>query len=281
MHEEGTSPIDDQANSSTSPTDGKARLAWRRAEFLVSRLGKLTEHWLEMSDKKHRYGSNLKPYHQYWLNHNTSQSFFYWLDKGDGKDVNLDERSRDRLDKERVKYLQEHERAQYVVHVIDGLLYYKQSGEIVHTLSSNVQAGDDVDISQLLPDNDANDDEATRLEKKRIRNMAKFIYVTDKDGTLYIARKVKGQFHHSSFLGGGTVCAAGGIIVNNGRIVKITPKSGHYRPTQHHFEALVGRLEGMGISLAGVSISKKILESNTASAEKILVAQELPEVATS
>ncbi|KAG0059259.1 hypothetical protein BGZ92_006976, partial [Podila epicladia] len=137
----------------------------------------LTEHWLEMSDRKHRYGSNLK----------------------------------------------EHERAQYAVEVIDGLLYYRHSGRLVHTLPTSIQADDDVDISQILPDADANDDEETRLEKKRIRNKAKYIYVTDPQGILYVAQKVKGQFHHSSFLGGGTVCAAGGIIVNRGRLIKINP----------------------------------------------------------
>jgi hypothetical protein len=118
-----------------------------------------------------------------------------------------------------------------------------------------------VDVSQILPEADEHDDEATRLEKKRIRNKSKFIYVTDPQGVLYIAQKVKGQFHHSSFLGGGTVCAAGGVIVNRGKLIKINPKSGHYRPGQRHFDRLLSNLEKMGISLEGVKVSTGILEA--------------------
>ncbi|KAF9954935.1 hypothetical protein BGZ72_004163 [Mortierella alpina] len=261
--------------SPQTSTEKRARWAWRRAEFLGSRLGKgsngvsteealvlLTEHWLEMSDKKHRYGSNLKAYHEYWLQQDTSQNFFYWLDKGEGKNLDLEERPRARLEEQRVQYLLEHERDQFAVHVIDGLLYYKESGKAVHTLPTSIQAGDEVDVSQVLPDADAADDEATRMEKKRIRNKSKFIYVTDPKGTLYVAQKKKGNFHHSSFLGGGTVCAAGGIIVNHGKLVKITPKSGHYRPGQRHFDRLLASLKDMGISLEGVKISYGILEND-------------------
>ncbi|KAG0276003.1 hypothetical protein BGZ95_008125 [Linnemannia exigua] len=279
--QEGSAQVPEDPNqSSTSlsppctPNDSKTRWAWRRAEFLGSRLGKgsngvsteealvlLTEHWLEMSDKKHRYGSNLKVYHQHWLEKDTSQNFFYWLDKGDGKEVDIAEKPRARLEEQRVRYLQEHERSQYAVEVIDGLLYYKHSGLPVHTLPTSVKEGDEVDVSQILPDTNEHDNEETRQEKKRIRNKSKFIYVTDPQGVLYIAQKVKGQFHHSSFLGGGTVCAAGGIIVNQGKLMKINPKSGHYRPGQRHFDRLLGSLEAMGISLDGVVVSAGILEA--------------------
>ncbi|KAF9368784.1 hypothetical protein CPB97_004252 [Podila verticillata] len=268
-HHQNSSPSANIANES------RTRWAWRRAEFLGSRLGKgsngisteealvlLTEHWLEMSDRKHRYGSNLKPYHEQWLKEDTSENFFYWLDHGKGRSLNLESRPRDRLEDQRVTYLQEHERAQYAVEVIDGLLYYRQSGRLVHTLPTSIQADDNVDISQILPDADANDDEETRLEKKRIRNKAKYIYVTDPQGIMYVAQKVKGQFHHSSFLGGGTVCAAGGIVVNRGQLIKINPKSGHYRPGQRHFDKLLDNLKNMGISLEGVKISSGILETD-------------------
>ena len=43
---------------------------------------------LEATDAHHRYGSNLHPYHQHWHSSSTLQPFFYWLDFGDGKQVN-------------------------------------------------------------------------------------------------------------------------------------------------------------------------------------------------
>jgi hypothetical protein len=51
-----------------------------------------TEHWLEACDSKHRYGSNLKPYFKAWLEAATHQSFFKWLDEGDGQKLDIIER---------------------------------------------------------------------------------------------------------------------------------------------------------------------------------------------
>ncbi|KAG0227704.1 hypothetical protein BGW42_002763 [Actinomortierella wolfii] len=259
-------------NGSRNSQERNARL-WTRMMLLISQLGKgfnaapseealvlLTEHWLEMSDKKHRYGSNLKPYHECWLRGTTNEDFFDWLDNGSGKDLSLKERPRSRLESELVQYLQEHEREQYAVTAKDGLLYYRESGELVHTLPASVRPEDEVDVSQILPDADANDDEETRLEKKRLRNRAKYIYVMDPKGVLYIARKIKGKFHHSSFFGGGTVCAAGGLVVNHGRLIKVNPKSGHYRPGQTHFDRLLRVLREMGIPMENVKISTSIFE---------------------
>ena len=56
------------------------------------------QYFLEMVDQKHRHGSNLRKYHAHWKTQDTAQSFFYWLDRGDGKDISLEECSRERLD---------------------------------------------------------------------------------------------------------------------------------------------------------------------------------------
>lgn len=48
------------------------------------------QYWLEMVDLKHRYGTNLKSYHEAWNTSSTKENFFYWLDKGEGKDLSLD-----------------------------------------------------------------------------------------------------------------------------------------------------------------------------------------------
>ncbi|KAF9434540.1 hypothetical protein BGZ76_007818 [Entomortierella beljakovae] len=260
---DGHVTINNANEISTSTTDeddfvaNKAKYAWRRAEFLGSQLGK-GSHNVKSEE------ALVLCYHTYWLDQDTSQNFFYWLDKGDGKDIDLEERPRARLNKEKVQYLQEHERQQHIVTVKDGLLYYAMSGEPVHTLPENIKDGDSIDITQISPDKDHNDDEATRLAKKAIRSKFKFIYVSDPNGALYVAQKIKGKFHHSSFLGGGTVCAAGAIVVNRGKIIKINPKSGHYRPEQRHFEKLLKGLEELGVSFSDVKVSSGILAGSSA-----------------
>ncbi|KAF9904595.1 hypothetical protein EC991_002584 [Linnemannia zychae] len=257
--QDGSTQLPEDPNQSPSPispsctpNDSRTRWAWRRAEFLSSRLAKGSR---SVSTEE----TLVLVYHKYWLEQDTTQNFFYWLDKGDGKEVDIKEKPRAQLEEQRVLYLQEHERSQYSVKVIDGLLHYQQSGLPVHTLPASVKEGDEVDISHIFPEVNEHDDEETRQEKKRICRKSKFIYVTDPQGVLYIAQKVKGQFHHSSFLGGGTVCAAGGIVVNQGKLIKINPKSGHYRPGQRHFDRLLSNLKAMGISLEGVKVSGGIL----------------------
>jgi len=207
-------------------------------------------------------------YHEYWLRQDTSQNFFYWLDKGEGKDVDLEERPRAQLEDEQVQYLQEHERAQYAVHAVDGLLYFKEDNRLVHTLPESVHSEDVVDIASLFPTPDPRDDEETRLAKKKMRGMHKFIYVTDHEGTLYIHSKVKGRFHHSSFLGGGSVCAAGAIVVNNGKMLSINPRSGHYRPGLEHFNRLLERLKQSKVDLKNARISYGTTEEDPAVEEK-------------
>jgi hypothetical protein len=92
------------------------------------------QYFLELVDQKHRYGSSLRKYHNYWKMQDTTQSFFYWLDEGDGKHVELPECSRERLDREQVRYLSREERLKYLVNVDqDGLLVWAKNGEKVWT----------------------------------------------------------------------------------------------------------------------------------------------------
>ncbi|KAJ3048608.1 hypothetical protein HK097_010384 [Rhizophlyctis rosea] len=243
---------------------------WKRAETLLSLLGKgccssalmddtptltlLTEHWLELSDEQHRYGSNLVEYHKEWLSSNSPQPFFYWLDYGAGKDVDLTDRPRTRLESQKVTYLTPNQRKSYLVTIKNGLLIYAESNLPVHTLPNTDDSNNSPEEEQL-PDPTPTDTPTERLRKKALRNKNKYIYVTDPYQNLYVAKKIKGQFHHSSFLNGGAVCAAGGLVVDQGKLKKITPKSGHYQTDKMHFEALLNWLAGRGVDFGEVKVS--------------------------
>ena len=76
-------------------------------------------YFLEMVDVKHRYGANLQVYHEFWRRQNTTQNFFYWLDHGPGLNLDLSLCSREKLDRERIRYLSREERKAYLVEVDD------------------------------------------------------------------------------------------------------------------------------------------------------------------
>ena len=92
------------------------------------------QYFLEMVDRKHRYGSSLRKYHAVWKSSESEENFFYWLDKGEGQRVSLEKCPRERLDRERVRYLSREERLRYLVMVDrEGRLCWRKNGVRITT----------------------------------------------------------------------------------------------------------------------------------------------------
>lgn len=92
------------------------------------------QYFLEMVDSKHRYGSNLRMYHEEWKKSDTKENFFYWLDYGEGRFIELDTCPRDRLEREQVRYLSREERQYYLVRVdAEGRLCWVKNGARIDT----------------------------------------------------------------------------------------------------------------------------------------------------
>ncbi|KAJ0021556.1 hypothetical protein Pint_31402 [Pistacia integerrima] len=207
---------------------------WSRAKNRAAKVGKglskndkarklALQHWLEAIDPRHRYGHNLHFYYDKWLHSKSREPFFYWLDIGEGREVNLIEKCpRSKLQTQCIKYLGPMERKAYEVYVKNGKFYYKQTGEILHTF-------DDSD--------------------------AKWIFVLSTSKTFYVGKKKKGTFQHSSFLAGGATMAAGRVIVENGELKAVWPHSGHYRPTEENFEDFLSFLKENNVDITNVQMS--------------------------
>lgn len=87
-----------------------------------------------MVDTKHRYGSNLRAYHNEWKKADTHENFFYWLDHGYGRAIELPTVSRERLENEQIRYLSREERLKYLVRVDeDGRLSWAKDGKRIST----------------------------------------------------------------------------------------------------------------------------------------------------
>ncbi|TKY64349.1 hypothetical protein E2542_SST14244 [Spatholobus suberectus] len=217
---------------STSHFDsGKSETAvskWARARTMAAKVGKglckddkaqklALRHWLEAIDPRHRYGHNLHLYYDVWFHSQSSQPFFYWLDVGDGKEVNLEECPRNELHRQCIKYLGPKEREAYEVIVEGGRLIYRKSQNLVHTVEGS-----------------------------------KWIFVLSSSRILYVGEKKKGQFQHSSFLAGGATIASGRLVARNGVLDAIWPYSGHYCPTKKNFMEFIGFLMEHNVDLTNV-----------------------------
>jgi hypothetical protein len=80
-----------------------------------------------------------------------------------------------------------------------------------------------------------------------------FLYVMDGDGNIYTADDDEVK-HHSAFLAGQPVAAAGMWGVKNGRLTWINSESGHYQPPGDYCEQILQELKKRG---AKVDMVKK------------------------
>jgi YD repeat-containing protein len=86
-----------------------------------------------------------------------------------------------------------------------------------------------------------------------------YLVVLAPDGELYAA---PGDFssttkvHHSSVLAGAPVAAAGEIVARRGKLVRVTSRSGHYKPPMCLLDQLRAELERRGVPLDGVPFEK-------------------------
>ncbi|KAJ9153344.1 hypothetical protein P3X46_026792 [Hevea brasiliensis] len=202
---------------------------WSRARTRAAKVGKglskndkaqklALQHWLEAIDPRHRYGHNLHFYYVKWLHSKSREPFFYWLDIGEGKEVNIIEKCpRSKLQQQCIKYLGPMERKAYEVVVEDEKFIYKQTGELLHTTDD-----------------------------------AKWIFVLSTSKTLYVGKKKKGTFQHSSFLAGGVATAAGRLIIESGILKAVWPHSGHYRPTEENFKDFLSFLRENNVDITDV-----------------------------
>ncbi|KAL2229108.1 IQ domain-containing protein IQM1 [Sesamum indicum] len=201
---------------------------WSRARTRAAKVGKglskdekaqklALQHWLEAIDPRHRYGHNLHFYYDVWFKCESSQPFFYWLDVGDGKELNLEKCPKVNLHRQCIKYLGPKERESYEVVIANGKLVYKESCNLVDTTEGS-----------------------------------KWIFVLSTTRTFYVGQKQKGKFQHSSFLAGGAITAAGRLVAHGGVLEAIWPYSGHYLPTEENFNEFISFLEEHSVDLANV-----------------------------
>ncbi|EPS73557.1 hypothetical protein M569_01199 [Genlisea aurea] len=204
---------------------------WSRARTRAAKVGKglskddkaqklALQHWLEAIDPRHRYGHNLQFYYSNWLHCNSKQPFFYWLDIGEGRDVNLERCPRSKLQQQCIKYLGPTERPRYEVITREGKLIYKQTGKVLDTR----EGPEDV----------------------------KWIFVLSASKNLYVGQKRRGTFQHSSFLAGGATLSAGRLIAEDGVLKAVWPHSGHYLPTEENFEEFIAYLSQHNVDLTAV-----------------------------
>lgn len=166
-------------------------------------------YWLESLDPKHRSWGHEDARHGFLFNRwmadtTTTLGFFDWLEhKNLGSHI------------KKVQYLAPDERWKYWCVFGDDKLMYRHR-------------------AMLYPEG-ADGRALERFNTRRFRTHSSgdnfAIWVCSPDGYFYTFSHTVSEFHHSTFLSGGRVLAAGEWVVSDGRLLLITHKTGHYAAT--------------------------------------------------
>ncbi|MES3039092.1 MAG: hypothetical protein V4736_14390 [Bdellovibrionota bacterium] len=89
-------------------------------------------------------------------------------------------------------------------------------------------------------------------------NGKNLIFVMSEDGAFYAGTSAPGFRHHSSFLAGQPVAAAGEMIVENGNLIAISRKSGHYAPSADRLSLAIGELARLGLNTATTRVVEAV-----------------------
>lgn len=73
------------------------------------------------------------------------------------------------------------------------------------------------------------------------------LFVMNEYGEIFVGAGRDHSFHHSSFVAGGRVAAAGEVVIRNGRLVSMNHRSGHYRPTLAQTRQFLNELRRRGV----------------------------------
>lgn len=200
--------------------------------------------WLEVTDKHHRYGKNLRMYYKHWesLGH-PYHMFFDWLDsKGEAEGnplPEIPELPRSVLDTDTVLYITNPDvSARYALEIVvdpaDGsaIILDQKLQTPIHTgkdgwifiLRDHVFYGSQKVTAHNVAQNSSNDS---------------------------VPCKFRQRFHHSSFFGGKAVASAGIFLTDEqGRMTHLYPHSGHYRPGEAHMQRVLFFLQRLGVELS-------------------------------
>lgn len=77
----------------------------------------------------------------------------------------------------------------------------------------------------------------------------KGIFVVDSQGRIFAGTKLRGIFHHTSFVRAHGVLCAGSVVVRDGTLCKFSPHSGHYTPRASDVQRIVQDWAAKGVNI--------------------------------
>ena len=200
------------------------------------------ENWLEVLDQHHRQGQELKRHFQNWQASKDPCSFWEYLEK-------LDRTSLVALTTLEVSYIDDLTfRDLFAVDFRGGRMYSRMTPGLQQRIVDAVKKPQlqTADSRQaILSSAEEKLLDTSTWESRALSGLTDGwgAFVLSPQDVLYVGIHTSGSFHHSSFLCGAPILAAGMIKVEKGRIRGIHEKNGHYRSQEIHMLSFLKLLQ--------------------------------------
>ena len=192
------------------------------------------EYWLEEMDEQHRPGHKLAGALNDWLATGYGSFLNDWLPHNDSL-----------LGSKTVTYMDADERARHMLLAKESRLWQRKPGVEIGDPEKGLETG--------KPDDYAEYDTASSASTFGGAS-GWAIFVVSSAGIFYAANSVENELHHSSLLAGASVRAAGEIRVIGGKLMGLTPLSGHYKPGNDHLLYALQQLAARGVDVGSAVV---------------------------
>lgn len=147
-------------------------------------------------------------------------------------------------------------RGDYVLELKNGKLSYSASGEELDSSALSIPGftiaefykGKEAEVGRKLTK-----EERIEHAPELMAAGGRYIFVMDGQGRIYAGENFHKVQHHSSFLGGGAVAAAGELQASGGSLTRVSNMSGHYRPGPGYLWQAIVQMASQGVDMSGVS----------------------------
>jgi hypothetical protein len=213
------------------------------------------EYRLEKLDPHHRFGAVTLPLLRWWntLDHTEFPNFFAFLDLIDARIAQEDFRRAEfraaaGVDVETAEWM--------VLRWLD--IVQAGAGVVYPTLAQRSRYRANV-VGGLIHWRGALDEEwpLSTGDAKTAWGNGGYVWIMDRWDRIFTGKSQVGRFHHSTYAMGRAVRGAGEWDVENGRVRRIAPQTGHYRISLYQFYESVRRMRdvlGLNLEYAWVEL---------------------------
>lgn len=234
---------------------------------------KIANNWLEVISKEHFMGDKLSAHWRVWMANSKERSFWDYLQK-------LPSSQRDMLSEYQVFYANDLlTRSLFEAYFHGGKLQSRMEPELQEGLmAARGLENQKQEIRKLAASSEIKYVDTMNWPSQAITNFepkgwACFVFSTT--GVIYIGKHMGGKFHHSSFLCGAPIRAAGMLKVKNGDIVEIHEKNGHYQADTNDLCFFLEYLRKRGARLDHITVI--LFSGERTTADRVLKEYFLPQ----